>query len=73
MMVVSPELKIPGEGKEACGKSYTDFMNRAAILSYKQSDPEVKIWESTAIVYYEYQMAWEMNGKKYDEPGISFH
>lgn len=69
MMIVSPELKVMGKGREECIKSYTDFINQATINEYKESEPEIYVWGNTAIASYKYDIAWEMKGKSFKEPG----
>lgn len=69
MMIVSPELKIMGKGKETCIKSYADFVNQATVNKYDESEAEIYVWGSTAIASYEYDVEWEMNGKSYKEQG----
>ena len=69
MMVVSPDLKILGEGREACIKSYSDFITQAKVKKYSESALDVRVWEKTAIVSYKYDVVWEMDGKMYEESG----
>ena len=69
MMVVSPDLKILGEGREACIKSYSDFITQAKVKKYSESALDVRVWEKTAIVSYKYDVVWEMGGKAYEESG----
>jgi len=72
MMIVSHEFKVMGAGKEVCVKSYTDFINQAVIKDYKESDTEIHVWTNTATAFYNYEMAWEMNGKSFNEKGRDF-
>ena len=72
MMIVSPDFKIMGMGKAVCVKSYSDFITRAVIKDYQESDPEIHIWTNTATAFYEFEMAWEMDGKSFKESGRDF-
>ncbi len=69
MMIVSPELEVKGKGKEACIKSYVDFINRAKVNGYTLGDPDIYVFGNTAIVSYKYDIAWEMNGQLFKESG----
>jgi hypothetical protein len=69
MMIVSADLKILGDGKEQCINSYREFIGQAHILEYKESEPEIHIWGTTAIAWYNYEMNWKMNGDSYEESG----
>ena len=69
MIIVSSDLKILGKGREACIRSYSDFTKQAKLQKYSESEPELHVWGNTAVVSYKYDLAWEMNGKSYDELG----
>ncbi len=67
IMIVSPELKVLGKGIEECIKAYTDFINQATIIEHNISEPEIYVFENTAIASYKYDFAWELKGKSYRE------
>lgn len=73
MMIVSQEFKVMGAGKEICIKSYADFINQAVIKVYKESDPEIHTWGNTAVAFYNFEIAWEMDGKSFQEKGRDFY
>jgi hypothetical protein len=72
MMIVSHEFKVMGAGKAVCVKSYSDFITHAVIKDYQESDPEIHVWASTATAFYNFEMAWEMDGKSFQESGRDF-
>ena len=72
MMIISSDFKVMGAGKDVCVKSYTDFINRAIIKQYQESDPEIYVWGNTATAFYNYEIAWETNGKSFKEKGRDF-
>jgi hypothetical protein len=72
MIIVSTEFKVMGAGKEVCVKSYADFINQAVVKDYKETDPEIHVWGDTAVAFYNYEIAWEMNGKSFREAGRDF-
>ena len=69
MMIVSPELKVMGKGKEACIKSYSDFISQATVTEYSEAEPEIYVFGNTAIASYKYDIAWETNGQSFKESG----
>lgn len=70
MVITGPDLKVLANDKNACIKSYKDFINKAKINEYKEYDPEVSVFAYTAIVRYKFDIKYEMDGKTYDETGI---
>ena len=72
MMIISSDFKIMGAGKEVCVKSYTDFISQAVVKDYKESGPEIHVWNDTAVVFYNFEIAWEMDGKLLNDSGRDF-
>ena len=72
MVIVSSEFKVMGAGKDICVKSYSDFISRAMIKDYQESDPEIHVWTNTATAFYNYEIAWEMDGKLFKDLGHDF-
>lgn len=72
MMIVSPDFKILGAGKATCIKSYSDFVSHAIIKNYQESDPDINVWGNTATAFYHFEIAWEMDGKLFQENGQDF-
>ena len=69
IVIVSPELKILGAGKENCIQSYIDFLDRSRVIEYTDTDPEIRIFEDTAIAFCRYTISWETGGKFLKEEG----
>lgn len=69
IVIVSHEMKVLGEGKKACIQSYVDFLSRASVTAYTDTDPEVRIFENTAIAFYGYDVSWIMDNKEFHEIG----
>ena len=69
IVIVSPDMKVLGKGKEECIKSYIDFLSHAKVLEIKENEPEVFLYDKVAIVFYEYEIFWEIKGKKQNEKG----
>ena len=67
--ILSPDMKILGEGKTTCIKSYADFISKAKIEEYNDDVTNVSVYENTAVVFFTYSMAWLMDGKSFREQG----
>lgn len=72
MVIVSNEFNVMGVGKKVCVKSYADFISRAIIKNYQESDLKIHVWANTATAFYNFEMAWEMDGKSFHESGRDF-
>ena len=69
MVIAGPGMKPLGEGREACVRSYRDFLERARVLAYEQFDPMTNIYGDAAIVSYRYVIAFDLEGKPFREKG----
>jgi uncharacterized protein (TIGR02246 family) len=69
MVIVGPGYREMGTGREACVQSYEEFLRNATIQEYKESEPVVRAWGNTAIATYDWEMAYEMNGRAGREVG----
>ncbi|MEJ2054525.1 MAG: hypothetical protein P8X42_11455, partial [Calditrichaceae bacterium] len=54
--ILSQDMKILGDGKEACIKSYFEFLAANKIDTYKDNVDNIFIYENTAIVMYSYDI-----------------
>ncbi len=69
IIILSPDMKILGSGKNNCVQSYIDFLNHATIIDFKENVPEVHIFDNTAIVFYRYSISWKSGDKLFNENG----
>jgi ketosteroid isomerase-like protein len=69
MMIKGPDLQELGAGREACVKSYEDFILQTSILEYEESDPEIDLYGDTAVVVCPWKINFEMKGQKHREQG----
>ncbi len=72
MQMVAPDFQVLGQGQAACVKSYADFIQRAKVTAYRESPPEIQVWGHTATAWYTFEIAWEMDGKSFQESGRDF-
>jgi ketosteroid isomerase-like protein len=68
----SVDLRKMGEGREPCIQSYKDFCTHAIIHDFKQMDPDINKYGSTAVVIYSYEITYEMNGEIFHDTGRDF-
>jgi hypothetical protein len=69
MVIAAPGLQGRVEGREACIKSYDDFMGAAVVDEYRESEPTVDVCGDTAVATFGWEMAWTMNGRSHREKG----
>ena len=69
IIIVSPDLKILGSGKGACIQSYADFLGRASDICFHAEDPDVFIFDRSAVAFYTYDISWKMEGRQFRETG----
>ena len=69
IVILSPELKILGAGKADCIQSYVDFLDRSRVIEYTDTDPEIRIFEDTAIAFYNYKVSWKTGETLFNEAG----
>jgi hypothetical protein len=69
MVIAAPGLKVVARGRDACIQSYRDFIGRATISDYQESDHSIEVWDGTAVVSYRFQISYRMNDREHGEAG----
>ena len=69
MVIRGPGFQAMGRGKEACVKSYVDFVRQARVRSCTLSEPEIDHFGDTAIAAYSWEMTYELDGHEYHDSG----
>lgn len=69
MVIFSPGFGVRGEGREACVKSYEDFVSQATVDELVEIDMVVDLWGGTAVATYRFEVSYKMNGQKYRDTG----
>ena len=67
--IISTDMKVVGDGKALCIQSYMDFISKAEIKHYEENDPEVYVFDQTAVAFYAYRIAWNIENQSFDEKG----
>ena len=63
-VIVGPGYVEFSRGRAKCAESYREFATNAAVLSYFESGHTLRMWETTAV----YSFAWEMTYRRDQGP-----
>lgn len=63
MVAITPMDRNRRVGQDECIAGWIGFINAANIKAWEEIDPQVQIFNSTAIVTYYYDMSYEMDGQ----------
>jgi ketosteroid isomerase-like protein len=69
IVIVGPDGQRFGEGKAACVGSYRDFCMSALVAFYRESDPQVDVYDAVAVVSYRFEIEYTIEGKIHRETG----
>lgn len=69
MTISGPDLRRIGIGRDACVKSYQDFIRQTTIQEYTESEPNIDLYGDTAVVVCPWTITYEMKGETYREQG----
>ena len=61
IVIVSPDFKQRGEGREACINSYRSMLEQAVIHDLKVSDPQIDVCENNAVATLHNDMKWVLD------------
>lgn len=69
MVIFGPGFGIRGEGREACVKSYENFVSQATVGEFVQTDLVMDIWGNTAVATYRFEVSYKINGRRHGDSG----
>ena len=69
MVIRGPQFQELCRGKDACVKSYEEFLAQATVKDYRHDVPTIDLFGSSAVVTFQWEMRYELSGKDYSEPG----
>ena len=69
IVIVPPGFSQRAEGRDVCIKSYVDFLSKAKVKEFKESEPMVDVFADTAVVYYRYDITLQVDDKTSSENG----
>lgn len=67
--IVGADLTRFAVGRDACVRSYRDFLDAATVHSFNEHDVRVEQYDSTSIASYRYQIDYELAGQRHQEDG----
>ena len=73
MVIAQPGGETMGKGKQVCIDSYRDFQSRARIIEFKESEPNIEVWENSAVASYTFEMTYSMDGKDHQDTGVDLY
>ena len=68
VVMIQPGFRGRAAGREASVNSYRDFCDQATIHDFKQSDPEIDVFGSTAVATYRFEIPYEIGGNPCTKP-----
>jgi hypothetical protein len=69
MVIKGCDLESMAEGREACVRSYIDFIEQARISAFQQGEAEIRVVGDTAVASYGWSITYVLEGKEFTEPG----
>ena len=69
MVIKDAALKTVARGREACIRSYLDFIKLARVSSFQQAAPDVHLSAECAVASYYWRIVYLLAGQTYDEHG----
>ena len=69
MVVKGPGFRELARSSQASVESYEDFVHQAAVRECKFSEPDIDLWDDTAVATYFWEISYELNGQDYHESG----
>jgi hypothetical protein len=69
VIYASESFQKLGIGREQCIKSYANFSKSANILEFKEKEPQIDIFDHTAIVTYSYDITYDMHNEVIQDEG----
>jgi uncharacterized protein (TIGR02246 family) len=68
-VIVAPGFRTRAQGREACLKSYQDFIDSTTVTQYGESAVTVDVWGDTAVASYHFEIAWDVKGQPFRDSG----
>ena len=69
LVTLHPEHGNQLEGAEAAIDSFRQFNAVGRLLSFSPKEPQVKLWGPTAVATYDFEVAYAMGERRFDESG----
>jgi hypothetical protein len=69
VVVWGPDFREVARGKDACVKSYVEFVTQAVVKHCTLSEPDIHRVGGTAVASYSWEMTYTLNVQEYRESG----
>jgi ketosteroid isomerase-like protein len=69
VVVRGPDFQEMARGREACVKSYADFIRLARVEEFQESEPSIDVIGNVAVVTSPWKISYWMNDRDYHESG----
>jgi ketosteroid isomerase-like protein len=69
VVVKGPDFKEMARGREACVRSYADFIRLAKVGDFRASEPVIDLIGDLAVVISPWEIDYSMNDRDYHECG----
>ena len=69
MVVRGPDLQQMARGREACVKSYEDFIRLATVREFKASEPVIDVFDNMGVATCPWEISYRMNDQDHTESG----
>ncbi|MDR3626158.1 MAG: hypothetical protein P4L45_04970 [Ignavibacteriaceae bacterium] len=69
MVITTRDLKQRAAGRDACIMSYKQFIETADLLEYKQDEPVIELWKTTAVAFYNFEITYKTRGVEFTKKG----
>ncbi|HMK31586.1 MAG TPA: nuclear transport factor 2 family protein [Terriglobales bacterium] len=67
--IKGPGFQEMATGKEACIRSYQEFLRQAQIRGCTLSEPAIDVYGDTAVATLRWDMTYALNGQEFSESG----
>ena len=69
VVFVNPDYSMEVTGRDHCADTFRQFMETASLNQVEVSEPNVHVWDNTAIGHYEFSIQYELDGEVHEEQG----
>jgi hypothetical protein len=73
IVMVHPGLEARTTGREACIRSYKEFLEQATVREYHEDEPTIDVWKNVAIASYRFYMDYDIGGTRARESGFDIY
>ena len=72
VVVRGPDLQQMARGREACVKSYEDFIRLATVREFKASEPVIDVFDNMGVATCPWEISYRMNDRTILNPAMTY-